>query len=723
MASSFERHGVAACYNGEDCTHSIFDYSCNGIKEFYAEATRRLPLREVPELLAGIKAGGHCFGLADPVTNIILNAIGLLLSEEGPSRAPPIQHERGCFNFITDNNWEEIATRSQVGLRAFMVAYFRPGTTSASPPTTSRWRSSSSTATASRRPNEALLPDGGKLRAAFQIAAAHARHPAPDALARLMTARYPSRLLAPVLAKLRGTEPLTAHDVWSVRDLLARQWPMNPAPAANIEFWCRPDGDTCINRGDDGAVLIWTSVGEDRVAQIAIRNTPDHLRSQQHYISDLTFDDTSSSMEAAAAAAPVGRPCDHELSLKMHLLDTIHAFYIKALAIMPRGGAPLARRLLRAVLVAGHCYGPMDPVSNIILNSAWYDIAFPLAPGAEAELPDGVLGTELIPVRWTASSPSSAEAAASAGMSEREALRCLNSTDCDLSQLLLSSPHGDDNTGTNGDGSFAAAAKAAKHPQHAAFGSFLASLSGEKLDRMRCLLPGRIISDAQWDLLNTIIREASESLLRSREVSVSAQNKAEGLSPWASELVSSKRSGFQSQLTFVRTELNKALRRYCYQHPWEPSYQLDIICGVAVRSGCYHANFLASADDANTDDVTMLPPERSLFFAEFWGSSLSQWKPPSCCPIVSDYCACTGRCSFCEDEANMIVHPASGAHSRADIDASKDLCCSTVHDTHMDRLKGLLNSDYIYFDPERDVEVAKIINDFRNYRASSSPFY
>lgn len=53
----------------------------------------------------------------------------------------------------------------------------------------------------------------------------------------------------------------------------------------------------------------------------------------------------------------------------------IHTLYIKALAILPTSAGE--SRFLRALHVAGHCYGPLDPVSNIILNSIWYDNTFP----------------------------------------------------------------------------------------------------------------------------------------------------------------------------------------------------------------------------------------------------------------------------------------------------------------------------------------------------------
>jgi hypothetical protein len=80
-----------------------------------------LPLKEMPKLDACIHAGGLCFGLADPVANIILNGVGLLHrlhdQEEG---FPPLPTQRpfgtrGCA---------DIATRSLLGLRGFMTVYF-----------------------------------------------------------------------------------------------------------------------------------------------------------------------------------------------------------------------------------------------------------------------------------------------------------------------------------------------------------------------------------------------------------------------------------------------------------------------------------------------------------------------------------------------------------------------------------------------------------------------
>ena len=65
-------------------------------------------------------------------------------------------------------------------------------------------------------------------------------------------------------------------------------------------------------------------------------------------------------------------------SLKFVLLQRIHAFYLKALSLMP--ASELRSCYHRSMLKAGHCYGPFDPVTNILLDTIWYDTMFPPTP-------------------------------------------------------------------------------------------------------------------------------------------------------------------------------------------------------------------------------------------------------------------------------------------------------------------------------------------------------
>lgn len=62
------------------------------------------------------------------------------------------------------------------------------------------------------------------------------------------------------------------------------------------------------------------------------------------------------------------------------------------------------------------------------------------------------------------------------------------------------------------------------------------------------------------------------------------------------------------------------------------------------------------------------------------------------------------------------MHPPSGGYY-GDFDGSTDLLhCSDVREFDFE---GLVEADYIYFDPERDSRLAMIINDFHKQKAMS----
>uniref|UniRef100_A0A0D3HSZ5 Uncharacterized protein n=1 Tax=Oryza barthii TaxID=65489 RepID=A0A0D3HSZ5_9ORYZ len=602
------------------------------IEKYYVAASERLPLEEIPDLVGCINVGGLCVGLADPVTNIILNAIALL---QQPS--PPSQNQnQNQLKTKKIYRWFPIATKSYDSLCAFMTAYFNY--LSRTQAQRYLYLACQDLALAinlvhydhfpsySQEQQRCLLSDGGLIKVALRAAALQARHPAPDVLAGLMTAQYPAHLLSPILARLQNNNTmLSPINVREIKDLLAHQWPGYPSPT-NIGFRCRPDGITCIP-SRNGGCLIQDCLEDGIVACISISRV--QPSQQQLYLSQLTFQDEG--IDARLSSCLIGpviaklqeqddeievnyddHPCEHILSLRMCLLKTIHSFYIKALAKLP--SSTRSARLFRALLVAGHCYGPMDPVSNIILSTIWYDIAF----GADVGIPQGMFSTRPLS-RMVSRSLDGLVAISSLTTceSEHEALYNINSLGCDLSTYLFDTVDDESlsstqETAVSNSVLFAAAAKAAKHPQHEAFVSFVKSLSAKKLIFLRHLLdkPSSRILSHDWDKLNSFLRsvmpfstrndmDAQRTLFSFASLEMFHPSAPLVMAPSASQMMS------RDKQAIVCTELNKMLDEYCYQHPWEPSYKLDVVCGVMQSSRCayygnstlYHANFLASSDD------------------------------------------------------------------------------------------------------------------------------
>jgi hypothetical protein len=74
----------------------------------------------------------------------------------------------------------------------------------------------------------------------------------------------------------------------------------------------------------------------------------------------------------------------------MSLYGAIHGFYRRAFDMLP---SHTARQHVRGVLLAGHCYGPMDPVSNIVLSTVWYDANFRVPDAARRTQAHDILDT------------------------------------------------------------------------------------------------------------------------------------------------------------------------------------------------------------------------------------------------------------------------------------------------------------------------------------------
>ena len=73
-------------------------------------------------------------------------------------------------------------------------------------------------------------------------------------------------------------------------------------------------------------------------------------------------------------------------TLRHLLLTTIHGYYLEALAWLPKDKLRGSHQYHYSLLHAGHCYGPLDPVSNIIVNTLWHAQAYPLTLEKKIEI-------------------------------------------------------------------------------------------------------------------------------------------------------------------------------------------------------------------------------------------------------------------------------------------------------------------------------------------------
>jgi hypothetical protein len=260
------------------------------------------------------------------------------------------------------------------------------------------------------------------------------------------------------------------------------------------------------------------------------------------------LEDAFRTAQGRSSLKSCGDACEYTESLNMRLHGMIHGFYLNAFTMLP---SDVSRRLVRYILFAGHCYGPMDPVSNIIINSIWHSIAFPLpSVDSENQTYDIIDPLSMLRVEDRSLKGLIALVKANSDCSMQHAMEQLCSNSCHLSQSMMSTPHG-----------FDIAAEAAQHPQHAALGSFLSSLTPQMLDDLQSALSttNGILSSQSLDLVKCILPKGFR-------VTAFAPKEVE-LCQMAKDTLLTKRSKHKKYCLFIRSELAKVLKKYASEHP------------------------------------------------------------------------------------------------------------------------------------------------------------
>ncbi|XP_047048069.1 uncharacterized protein LOC124653060 [Lolium rigidum] len=359
-------------------------------------------------------------------------------------------------------------------------------------------------------------------------------------------------------------------------------------------------------------------------------------------------------------------PYQHSWSLRRVLLDAIHGFYLKALARMPGGS-----RYHRSMLKAGHCYGPFDPVSNIILNTIWYEANFPpLTPQRELDF----VGTWSL-MRIEALSfygLLSFLCTCHQDLSMHEAMRILIEEDLNLSATKHCSSVKEEQD------AYRAAAIAAWCPRlnSDAQAGFLSSCNKPQVLSL-------LSNGGQQQLSSQAVQQIATLLASGM---TTQQQQQQPLSVSKREFDDTMSEGSQRRRAHKRIskKVKGALRRYEKQNSGDNTcYQLYVVCGVNESvSGPdnseesikkrddsddefddyyhhTHANFLVTR---NVGSVCSVPV---LFFAEL--SNDGDDDQLLCCPVdIPPPGAEPVRCLFCEQAGIRIVHPANqeGFHGR-----------------------------------------------------------
>uniref|UniRef100_A0A0E0B778 EF-hand domain-containing protein n=1 Tax=Oryza glumipatula TaxID=40148 RepID=A0A0E0B778_9ORYZ len=365
-------------------------------------------------------------------------------------------------------------------------------------------------------------------------------------------------------------------------------------------------------------------------------------------------------------------PRHHTSSLMRVLLHAFRGFYLRALARLPAG--ELRTRFHEVIVKAGHCYGPMDPVSNIILNTVWYDAVFPAA--APPPVLD-MIGPRILTRIESRSMYGLVSFLQSRyhQLSEHEIVQCLVAYCGDLSladpnlfatneAMVIKAEQQSPCAGVQE--AYEAAATAAWHPNPAAQAAFLTSCKA-KLQESPAAMSLLVQVDGDGTLSPEDVRYLAGVLLAEQKPSPQPVVEA---SVWPVIDGKWRSMGEQRRIT---GKVKAALNQQHFLHDdGESMYKLHVICGanysvcgpeyiskkedgfsVAPCKYRYtHVNFLA------TYKLASPPSPPVLFFAEFDNNKAESEPPILCCKVdIPLPCAEHARCLYCEVEGAKVVHP------------------------------------------------------------------
>jgi hypothetical protein len=245
----------------------------------------------------------------------------------------------------------------------------------------------------------------------------------------------------------------------------------------------------------------------------------------------------------------------------MQLLDMLHGVYLKAITMLPLR-ALREGHLLHSLLTAGHCYGPLDPVSNVVINTIWYDALFPLSKDVTSKLAAAdILDAQSIHrIESRSINGMVAYLCRSLSVDEQVAVTLLCRARLDIPFLDLSN--------------MCDVAQATKHPQPAAFGEFLERESIPELYQLYCHARVDGDPDSAFEGIKIALVESTRIAPVQRcaqDMDISVAFERLNNTP-ALEILSAKRSSFMSRQADIRGVLERLLIGYGYNEPLVSTY-------------------------------------------------------------------------------------------------------------------------------------------------------
>nr|CAB3494382.1 unnamed protein product [Digitaria exilis] len=607
------------------------------IDGYYKEALNRLPRSLIPRVLET----GFCFGFLDPVSNIIANtAAAAYPPSPEANRDEQAGRRRGAnkrkrSQSVTKGRKKKkgskiIAARSLRGLEAFLTSFFRYLTTQ-------------------------------------------------EALRYLRLAKADLLVAVHLIEEDRHTDAFTIHvlttkvalNCAAISAISSEEFSGSVVPSAH-----HPDVTSLVqssltiaSRQDEVFTLLAMQGG--RLDTSTLRRLSDLSMKDMHGTAD-PREPMRCAISRFLAFPPHTKKMsvtyDLELALIQVLLDRIHGFYLEAMSSFPANSLRLRHH--RGLLKAGHCYGPFDPVSNIILNTIWYDTMFP--PHHEFNVDmicDEILAnTECRSLHGLVTFIQKLFPA----LSSYDATRYLLFCDARLDKVILRATQEGYHAAIPLKDAYEAAALVAHHPNPSALAELATVLLPAEEGKLRSLLKDELIlSPCDLQFIAATLSQndpPSKSLVLVQELTLHANM-----------IVSAKRKEFEAlQSSGVE-------------------YELLAICGVNAQ---------------------VSEPGKFGYFDNCDGNDSENKEDIPLCLPVSKSSKDAGRCFHCECEGAKIVHPSSVAYLGQESDFEE--MARGDHPLSNEELIGYWGQKtvfldtsedyYTYFDPAWDADFAVRLN-------------